>query len=287
MNKAKFEINLQKYRWQKRDVKILQQQKLFCTSFLNCQCHWTAVNNLELSGSIWVQLSSNLHATPQSDVSIETRFQLPTRKSYTATMFDFLLSMAWVQFYGNEIINEEWTSSYLIVFCWQHVALRRMQSKTALTNPAFWISESFGLVPGKFYHSLLHIKDRQIVDSLMNGNSRISQEYWLRIRISMSRNVELSCPQVTIDYWCQTETVNDCEHQKLAFPTLRLPTSLSEHVCSLQWKIRNGGLSHGRTAHRKLPCQGIVSGNSYLPTKGSKGTQYVSLKFWKVEMDSP
>jgi len=149
-----------------------------------------------------------------------------------------------------------------------------MESETRLSNPEFWISESFGLVPGKFHHSLLYIKDRRIVDSLMNGNSRIGQEYWLRIL--MSRNVEQLCPKVTSGYWCRTltvATVNDCEHQKLAFPTLRLPTSLSEHVCSLQWKIQNGGLSHGRTARRKLPCQGIVSGNSYLPTKGSRGTQ--------------
>ena len=45
-----------------------------------------------------------------------------------------------------------------------------------------------------------------------------------------------------------------------------------------------------RTARRNLPCQGIVSGNSYLPTKGSRGTQsniYISLKFWQVWMDSP
>jgi len=52
---------------------------------------------------------------------------------------------------------------------------------------------------------------------------------------------------------------------------------------------RIGGLSHGRTARRKLPCQGIVSGNSYLPTKGSRGTpiQYISLKFWQVWMHNP
>ena len=64
-------------------------------------------------------------------------------------------------------------------------------------------------------------------------------------------------------------------------------------LCDFQLHFRSwnriGGLSHGRTARRKLPCQGIVSGNSYLPTKGSRGTpiQYLSLKFWQVWMDSP
>jgi len=164
---------------------------VYCINFLDCWHHWTAVNNLELSDTIWVQLS-------------------------------FELSTANVLFTTVHCLD-----SYLTVSSWQHIAQGRMESEIRLPNPEFWISESFGLVPGKFYHSLLHIKDRRIVDSLMNGNSRIGQEY--RLRILMSRNVEQLCPKVTIGYWYRTvATVNDCEHQKLAFPTLRLPTSLSE-----------------------------------------------------------
>ena len=87
------------------------------------------------------------------------------------------LFIAWIQLCGYKIINEGRISSYLTVTSWQHIAQGRVGSEIRLMNPEFWISESFGLVPGKFYHSLLLIKDRRIVDSLMNGNSRIGQEY--------------------------------------------------------------------------------------------------------------
>ena len=36
---------------------------VYCINFLDCWHRWTAVNNLELSDTIWVQLSFKLHAT--------------------------------------------------------------------------------------------------------------------------------------------------------------------------------------------------------------------------------
>ena len=98
------------------------------------------------------------------------------------------------------------------------------------TAPELWISESLGLVPGKFYHSLLLSKDRQIVDSLMNRNSGIVQGY--RLRILRSRNVEQMCPKVTTGKWYWTATVNNRERLKSALAPLQPPTSLLENVCA-------------------------------------------------------
>ena len=118
-------------------------------------------------------------------------------------------------------------------------------------------------------------KDRKIVTCGLVGE----QEFRDRPRIR-TQDIEVQkCGAIVsksdrIGKWCWTATVNDCERLKSAFaPTLQPPTSLLENVCCLQWKIQIGGLSLGRIARRKLPSQGIVSGKSYLPTKGSRGIQ--------------
>ena len=194
---------------------------------------------------------------------------------FTFTIVHCLDSTLWVQDYP-------WGMNFFILDC---VFLATYRSrKNGVRNPApeSWILD----------FRILRFGSRQVLSfSFAHKTGGSWTRWWTGIQGS-AKNIDSG-------YWCPEMWSNCVQKWQLATDTelwqlwttvsiknwLFLLCDFQLHFRRLQWKIRIGGLSHGRTARRNLPCQGIVSGNSYLPTKGSKGTQsnIYLLNFGKFE----
>ena len=172
------------------------------------------------------------------------------------------LCIAWIQFFWR-FVFKKWGIVYLDT--WLLLVGENCRSNKngfGKTDLELRISESLALLQASWSSSLFQNKDREIVNSLMNMESGIAQGYRGPVKSNFVQKWRL-CPKVTIGNDAELQLWTTDNHS-----TLQLPSSLLEKMSEL-WPPRGDSdwRSFARQDCWKLPSQGIVSGNSYLPTK--------------------